>query len=74
MTPRSITPAEAREILGYGCSKFNRIRHELRPFRDGEHGHRRYDLAEVLAYRERRREKQPIIGRFENQCVEEWIS
>jgi hypothetical protein len=74
MTPRSITPAEARDILGYGVSKFNRIRHQLRPYRDGERGHRRYDLADVLAFRERNRERQVVVGEFVNREVREMFS
>jgi len=57
MTPTSITPARAREILGLSRSRFDRLRHELRPFRYTERGRRVYDLGEVLAYRERHRVK-----------------
>jgi len=74
MTPRSITPAEAMDILGYGVSKFNRIRHQLRPYRHGERGHRRYDLAEVLAFRERNRERQVIVGEFRNPEIKRWFA
>lgn len=69
--PRSLTPAEAMSILGCSRSKLAAINHQLRPFRDPG-GHRRYDLADVLAWRERRRERF-VTGNYENKCVEDWV-
>ena len=73
MTPRSITPAQARSILGLSRSRFDTMRHELRPIQYIEGGRRVYDLQAVLDYRERHRERQVIPGRFRNEFLNSWL-